>query len=1283
MDALDAHQPCDGLEFIVEHPEYVVKLATALNAIGPTATRVKKQMFELLAALCSHNEVGRIRTLETLECYKKLSQQKSRMGSVVHELEHSRSPEYQLALVAFINCLIISTVKLPDRIQIRNEFIECHLLEVLTKIRKSGPDYDLLTQIEVFDEQLRSDNAEQDREVKMDSPQDVFHAILKQVSNTPHSVPFLHILQHLLAIDPNDPLSDLVWENAEKLVQRATEKEDFSKLVRANSRSQLKVNCTCSRRQSLLLGALSPPPPPIPPGGLPPPPPPFPHVNVPPPPPPLAPHTSAIPPPPPISQEMQKGILSPAAPLKIERLPQQEIPAPKSKMKTVNWNKIPSNKVVGTNNIWTQVAMRHQHSPLADIDWSEMEGLFCQQGQQSLVLDSTDDATGCNENRNLRRTRKEPQEITLLDGKRSLNVNIFLKQFRSSNDDIIRLISHGEHHRIGIEKLKGLLKILPEVDELDMLKSFDGDVSKLGNAEKFLIHLTSLSNYKLRIESMLLKEEFESNMAYVKPSIKAMILAAQELMTNKPLQEVLYMILVAGNFLNAGGYAGNAAGIKLSSLQKIMDIRANRPNMNLIHFVAQQAERRGNILLSFTDNIAILEEAAKTTVEQLKNEIYALEERIQKIEKQIDLPTTEIQIKEQMTEFLLIAGNDVSNLQTELKKLDTVRQQLAEFFCEDLASFKIEECFRIFHAFTCKFKQAVIENERRKHQEEQANARKRQREELLAAKRRQMGNLNTDEGVIEMQIYDSNGNSFRKGFKTSADSNTSEEEFFATSPLLPRHRLSSFNGCGVDTERDQMSPDSSPNGSLRRRRSKGMIDNQGNLMDFLRHSSDVSNRERKSWGSLDRSWARKAKGAGPKKRPGLFTADFLFERDRTATPSPVVEVKGSISAPEEELMRVPKPVGNKVETAPLKDKSAWRKSTLNVPNSSEEIRSSHRRESHTSPDINILQPIMETNDRKELIGSLGKATDTEKLTLYLRKPQEVQPARALKAFSPPPPLLSPDSPTTTRPNRDGTFSHNKIEIDQDNVQTPPLPRKIFSPTPTEKREPLKPSPCKRVLNKADNVDPDQEILGDGQFNRFSPTRRTRRQVRTQAIKKPVVDQEELSLDIKSPEIDLKDFLSPVCIKVEPESNVTAINNENQKIPNGKTSKTPTKPERNGSAVRPNRLSLPLSTRKDQHVDSGVTRSSLLARTSSITTDKKPQPSSRVALKRNSSLSNSKTKLAPSTSSENFNSIKRNSSVSAPKPSAPRSQGFMKPTTSSTTKSSTPSVRRSVSVRSRN
>lgn len=82
-------------------------------------------------------------------------------------------------------------------------------------------------------------------------------------------------------------------------------------------------------------------------------------------------------------------------------------------------------------------------------------------------------------------------------------------------------------------------------------------------------------------------------------------------MRNKALQEVLYMVVVAGNFLNAGGYAGNAAGVKLSSLQKLTDIRANKPGMNLIHFVAMQAQKRNSALLDFPEEFGALENASK------------------------------------------------------------------------------------------------------------------------------------------------------------------------------------------------------------------------------------------------------------------------------------------------------------------------------------------------------------------------------------------------------------------------------------------------------------------------------------------------------------------------------------------------------------------------------------------------------------------------------------------------------------------------------------------------
>lgn len=111
----------------------------------------------------------------------------------------------------------------------------------------------------------------------------------------------------------------------------------------------------------------------------------------------------------------------------ITALPQQKTPVPKAKMKTINWNKIPPNKVVGKTNIWSIVANSHQDSPKIDLNWDEMEGLFCLQTTQGSPKLGRETPAGPEIQE---RKLKRENEITLLDGKRSLNVNIFLKQFR-------------------------------------------------------------------------------------------------------------------------------------------------------------------------------------------------------------------------------------------------------------------------------------------------------------------------------------------------------------------------------------------------------------------------------------------------------------------------------------------------------------------------------------------------------------------------------------------------------------------------------------------------------------------------------------------------------------------------------------------------------------------------------------------------------------------------------------------------------------------------------------
>jgi len=96
-----------------------------------------------------------------------------------------------------------------------------------------------------------------------------------------------------------------------------------------------------------------------------------------------------------------------------------------------------------------------------------------------------------------------------------------------------------------------------------------------------------------------------------------------------------------------------------------------------------------------------------------------------------------VDIKEQMADFLQAAESELAVLQAGMKQVESLRLKLSEFFCDDAATFRLEECFKIFQNFCDKFKQAVKENERRQQQEQQATLRRKQREEQLARRARQ------------------------------------------------------------------------------------------------------------------------------------------------------------------------------------------------------------------------------------------------------------------------------------------------------------------------------------------------------------------------------------------------------------------------------------------------------------------------------------------------------------------------------------------------------------------
>uniref|UniRef100_A0A667XK46 FH2 domain containing 1 n=1 Tax=Myripristis murdjan TaxID=586833 RepID=A0A667XK46_9TELE len=429
-----------------------------------------------------------------------------------------------------------------------------------------------------------------------------------------------------------------------------------------------------------------PPLPPFP--WEPPPPPPL------PPPPPAAPPPPGAPPPPPppptisINHNLRK----------------------KRRVRSFFWKPIPEEKVRGKPNIWTLAVRQQQYQ----IDVRSVEELF---GQQDENLMAT---------RGINSISFICFQISILDSKRGMNVGIFLKQFKKSNLSIVEDIRQGDGKIYGAELLKDLLKLLPDMEEIKKLQAFKGDPSKLTLVDSFMYLLIQVPRFEVRIEAMVLREEFFPSCAVMSHEIDVIRVATKELMNCEELHAILHLVLQAGNIMNAGGYAGNAVGFKLSSLLSLADTKANKPGMNLLHFVALEAKKKDEKLLKFPEKLQDVQSAARISVENIEVEFSSLYVRTRSLEEKVQ---GDQELLQQLEPFLQNSARTLQDLKRRRLDLRKEGNALIDFFCEDKDTFKLDECFRIFQDFCIKFKKAVKDNLDRELKEAARQRRLRELEE--------------------------------------------------------------------------------------------------------------------------------------------------------------------------------------------------------------------------------------------------------------------------------------------------------------------------------------------------------------------------------------------------------------------------------------------------------------------------------------------------------------------------------------------------------------------------
>ncbi|CAL1536506.1 unnamed protein product [Lymnaea stagnalis] len=739
------------------------------SAMESNNVMVKMQIFELLSALCLYSTDGFYLTLDALERYKAWRKQRYRFSLLITDLRNSDLTTYKTTVMALINSIIVASENLRDRVRIRNEFVALNILDVINCLREEK-DGDLQVQLDVFEEELSADTdamVESTREsIDINSHFELFKAIYNKVNDTTLGLSLLSILYNLYQIDPNSPHCESTWILIEKLTQQAVEGTVKADQLMEDAKAQRRHvdvgvqtmetgapaegSAARLQRRSVLLGGKKlessdtsepspPPPPPPPPAPMAPPPPPAPMAPPPPPsfglgpgfappPPPPPPGTPSLGPPPP---PPGGGPGAPGSPIPslspIPGVDPIKTPDPSCKMKHFTWNKVPALQV-RKNSIWEDVS---KMGDAIKVEYNKLEELFSakvvkeEPKVEDKVLRVHSSASESELVGSIRR------QISLLDPKRSMNVNIYLKQFRKNNAAIVDLIRKGEARSIGVEKLKGLIKILPQADEVELIHNFDGDPEKLGNAEKFFLQLMSVPCYKLRLELMLLKSDFQSQLSSVRSNLILLTTVCRRLFDNKAIKKFLRLVLHAGNFINKGSNAGDAVGFRMTSLNKLILTKSNDPKLSLLHVLVEEAEMKDKDSLDFVDELLEdLQKASRFSLESVKSEFSQIKQTVKKLQSQMKANPDE-QINGQFGEFLEEADGDLSDIDETLDRLSKQTTKLAQHYCENENSFNLEEFLGAFREFCERVKACQQELESWRQQAEKAEMRKKAHEELL------------------------------------------------------------------------------------------------------------------------------------------------------------------------------------------------------------------------------------------------------------------------------------------------------------------------------------------------------------------------------------------------------------------------------------------------------------------------------------------------------------------------------------------------------------------------
>ncbi|XP_040904838.1 protein diaphanous homolog 1-like isoform X2 [Toxotes jaculatrix] len=470
-----------------------------------------------------------------------------------------------------------------------------------------------------------------------------------------------------------------------------------------------------------------PPPPPLPGMPGPPPPPPLPGMGPPPPPPPPGfpgipppPPGPGIPPPPPFGMG---GWAAPAPPPLPYGLKPKKDYKPEVQLKRANWSKI-GPEDLSESSFWTK----------AKEDQFENNELFAKLtltfSSQTKTTKAKKEQDGGDDKKQLQ--KKKVKELKILDTKASQNLSIFLGSFRLPYEEIKNAILEVNEKILTESMVQNLIKQLPAPEQLSVLGEMKDEYDDLAESEQFGVVMSSVKRLMPRLQAIQFKLQFDEQLNNIKPDVVSVTAACEELMGSQSFSKLLQIILLVGNYMNAGSRNGKAFGFSVSYLCKLRDTKSADLKQTLLHFLADVCQEQYPDVMSFTDDLIHVEKASRVSAETIQKNVEAMGRQIKNLEKDLETfppPQNDKDLfAEKMSSFVISAHEQHEKLDLMHKNMEKQYADLGDYFVFDPRKISVEEFFGDLNTFKNMFQQAVKENQKRKEAEEKIKKAKLARE---------------------------------------------------------------------------------------------------------------------------------------------------------------------------------------------------------------------------------------------------------------------------------------------------------------------------------------------------------------------------------------------------------------------------------------------------------------------------------------------------------------------------------------------------------------------------